>query len=432
MAQSPQEPDSPTPTPRPSPAPPSQRSLGRTFEALHYRDFRLLFIAHMTNSAAVWMQMIGLPILVIAMTDSPVHLGLVLVARTVPSMVLGIFSGVFADMFNRKTILLMTRLSGTALAVWFAAIAVLGPVSLVDIYVFAILRGITMAFDQAPRRALIPSMVPPHAIVNAMAVTNGGQQMTRATAPAIAGLMISLWGIPSAFVAMAVLYVVGLPFLVLMRIVDHEREGYRGIPRIFRDAGSGIGFALKNPIMRSSLIVTALYFIFGMSFTNVFAPLLASGPLKLDEGGLGWLVAVMGIGGTAGTLTVAYVSPERRRGVVLTTSLALFGMLLMGMAGASYLTTPIVAFVVIFFVGAGQAIFMPLLQSIVLQAAPVQMRGRAMAILSWDRALVSFGSAVAGFAAGAFGSQAALLAFGGACAFGGLMLLATGTLRRVD
>jgi MFS family permease len=335
-------------------------------------------------------------------------------------------------MYNRKTILLVTRLSATALAIWFAVVSVMGSATLVDLYAFAILRGLTMSFDQAPRRAMIPSMVPAGAVVNALALTNGGQQVTRATAPAVAGVLISLWGIPAAFVAMAVLYVVGFPFLLLVRIADHEREGYRGLRRIFSDTGAGLGFALRNPVVRACLVLTALYFIFGMSFTNVFAPLLAEGPLGLDEGGLGWLVAVMGIGGTAGTLVVAYFSPSHRRGTVLTTSLALFGMLLMGMAGATYLPTAIVAFVVIFFVGAGQSIFMPLLHSIVLQAAPPNMRGRAVSILSWDRALVSFGSAVAGFAAGAFGSQATLLAFGGACVLGGLALLATGALRRVD
>jgi MFS family permease len=91
-----------------------------------------------------------------------------------------------------------------------------------------------------------------------------------------------------------------------------------------------------------------------------------------------------------------------------------------------------VAFVVIFFLGAGQSLFMPLLSTIVLQAAPDHMRGRAMAILGWDRALVSFGTAIAGFAAAAFGSQLTLLGFGGACMIGAAVLMSSSSLRKID
>jgi MFS family permease len=410
----------------------SQRGFKRTFEAFRYRDFRFLWFAHMSNSAAQWMQMIGLPILVIIVTESPIHLGAVMLARTVPAIVFGIFSGVVADMWNRRTILLTTRAVGTLLAVWFAAVNVTGSVGLTEIYSFAILRGVVMSFDQAPRRAVIPSMVPPHVVVNAMALTNGGAQIMRVTAASFAGTIVALWGIETAFVALAIFYVVGIPFLLALQVADHERGGYRGVRVMLSDAKAGIAFAVGTPAMRGSLVIAGMFFIFGMSFTNVFAPVLASGPLGLTEGGLGWLIAVMGAGGTTGTFAVAYFSPSHHRGIILTLSLGAFGFLLAGMAGVTYLSTPVFAFVMIYFVGVGQSLFMPLLSTIVLQAAPEHMRGRAMAVLSWDRALVSFGSVVAGFSIAAFGSQAALLGFAAACVFGALMLLSSGVMRKID
>ncbi|MDA0799452.1 MAG: MFS transporter [Chloroflexi bacterium] len=399
---------------------------------MRYRDFRFLFFAQLTNAAAQWMQMIGLPILVLSLTSSPVHLAMVMIARTVPAMVLGLVSGVVADMWDRRTILITTRVVGTALATWFAVINVLDSASLVEIYVFAVLRGSTMAFDQAPRRALIPSMVPKHAVVNAMALSTGGMQVMRMLAASMAGTLIAVWGIDAAFVALALLYVSGVPLLLVMRTRSHERSGYRGVRQMVVDAKDGLGFAVTTPAMRASLIITAFFFVFGMSFSNVFAPLLADGPLGLTEGGLGWMVAVMGFGGTVGTITVAYLSPSHHRGIVLIIALAVFGFLLSAMAGASYLPVAWVAFVVIFFVGTGQSVFMPLLSTMVLQAAPDHMRGRAMAILGWDRALVSFGTAIAGFASAAFGAQVALLGFGGACVIGALVLLSSGTLRKLD
>jgi MFS family permease len=408
------------------------KGFARTFEALRYRDFRFLFLATITNAAAQWMQMVGLPILVIIETDSAIHLGAVLVARTIPSLVFGLFAGVFADMWNRRTILLVTRLAGTALAIWFAIVNVGGWVDLRDIYAFAVLRGITMSFDQAPRRAVIPSMVPPGVVMNAMALSTGGMQMTRMLAASGAGVLIAVWGISAAFVALAIFYVLGIPLLLLMRVPDHRRSGYQGMSTMFGDAIEGLRFAWRTPAVRGSLIIGAFFHIFGNSFMHVFAPLLADGPLGLTEGGLGWLVAVMGFGGTVGTLVVAYASPSHHRGLLLTGALAVFGGLLAAMAGASYLPMAWISFGVIVFVGAGQSIFMPLLSTLVLQAAPEHMRGRAMALLGWDRALVSFGSAAAGFTAAAIGVQLGLLAFAGACVLGALLLLSSGALRRVD
>jgi MFS family permease len=140
----------------------------------------------------------------------------------------------------------------------------------------------------------------------------------------------------------------------------------------------------------------------------------------------------MGFGATCGTFFVAYFNPSHHRGMTLVISMAAYGSLLGVMAGASYLPTPLVSFGVIWLLGLGQSIFMPLVSTLVLQASPENMRGRAMSLMSWDRALVSFGSMIAAFTTDLFGVQIALLAFAVACAVTALLLLSSGSLRQVD
>jgi MFS family permease len=413
-------------------APTPERGFARTLEALRYRDFRLLFFAQMTNSAAQWMQIVGLPVLIIATTGSAIHLGGVLFARTMPALVLGLFAGVFADIWNRRTILLLTRFSGTLLATWFAFVNVGGWVTLTDIYVFAAHRGITMSFDQAPRRAIIPSMVPQHAVMNAMALSTGGMQVVRLFAASAAGLLIAMWGTSATFVTLALFYVAGIPLLLAIRSDDYERSGYQGMGRMFRDAVDGLNFAWRTPAVRGALIIIAVFHVFGNSFMHVFAPLLAAGPLHLTEGALGWLIAVMGFGAISGTFVVAYLSPSHHRGLMLIGGMAVFGLILTAMAGVSFLPSVLVSFGVIYFLGVSQSIFMPLVSALVLQASPSQMRGRAMSLMSWDRARVSLGSVVAAFSAQILGVQVALLSFAGACVLTSLLLGASSALRRVD
>ena len=80
--------------------------LARVFDSARYRDFRLLWIAQMTNSSAFWVQMVALPILILEVTEgSAIHLGLIMGIRTLPAVLLGVFAGVVADIWNRKLII---------------------------------------------------------------------------------------------------------------------------------------------------------------------------------------------------------------------------------------------------------------------------------------------------------------------------------------
>ena len=409
-------------------------AFGRIFESARYRDFRLLWIAQMTNSSAFWVQMVALPILVLDITDnSPVQLGLVMGTRTMPALVLGLFAGAAADMWNRKTILLVTRLIVTANAIWFALMLTAGWLELWQVYVFSLARGATMVFDQPARRAMIPSMVPAHAVTNAMALNSGSVQLMRVVSAALSGVVIATLGLSSAFALIAVLYIAGIPLLVMLRAPDHQREGYLGPAAMLRDMREGLAFAWRTPAVRGALVIAAVYFTFGASFVQVFIPLIARGPLGLGDEGLGAMYAVLGVGGILSTLVIAYVSPSRHRGLVLLVSLAAVGGLMALFSGASYLTTAYAAFVVIVFVGIAQSAFIPLFTALLAEAAPDKMRGRVMALLAYDQALVTLGAGLAGISAAVLGSQVALLWFAVASVGGALVLaIAVPAVRRIN
>lgn len=93
------------------------------FESLHYRDFRLIWLGQTSHALALWAQMIALPLLVLELTDnSAAQLGGVMAARTLPTLVLGVWAGVVVDWFDRHEIGLVPargavrRLAGRRLA----------------------------------------------------------------------------------------------------------------------------------------------------------------------------------------------------------------------------------------------------------------------------------------------------------------------------
>ena len=134
------------------------RWLPPTFHALAYRDYLLLFIGQISNSLAMWMDLVARPVMVVALTGSPVQLGLIALARGVPMMFLGPIGGLVSDRFDRRIVMLFSKSLSMAVNVTFAAIIITGHLELWHIYATAILRSLLMAFGRP--RASCPAPKP--------------------------------------------------------------------------------------------------------------------------------------------------------------------------------------------------------------------------------------------------------------------------------
>jgi MFS family permease len=389
-----------------------RRVIGNTFASLAYENFRWLWLGQVSHAFALWLDQIAKPLLILQLTGSPIHLGLILAARTVPAVGLGLFAGVIADNFNRRFVLLATKVVVLVLSAIFAAIVVLGWMELWHIYAYNILRGATMAFDQPARRAMIPSIVPQHLVTNAMALSTGSMTATRIAGAAGAGLLISVVGFSGTYTVMAVIYVGAVFFTWKLRPADHERSGYQGVGAFRNDFVAGLKYSWNTPDIRGVLIISLGWFTFGMAFMQVFAPLFAVNILDIGHRGFGYLISVSAIGSTIGALILAAVSPSRHRGVIMISLLAIFGILLIIFSASTYLMSVPLAFVVMLFLGVGQSSFFPLINSILVEKAQENMRGRVLGVLSLDRAMTTFGGAIAGFMAAGLGAQLAQILFG--------------------
>jgi MFS family permease len=411
---------------------PPQR-LPPTFHSLAYRDFQWLWLGQVSHAFALWLEQIARPLLILALTDSATQLGLVILTRTIPAVVLGMVAGVVADNFNRRLVMLITKVVVLFLSAIFALLVVTGWVEVWHIYLFSFLRGATMAFDQPARRAMIPTIVPPHLVTNAMALSTGSMQVMRIVGASAAGLLMGYMGLAAPFVAIVFVYIFAVLFTWLLRVPDHQRSGYQGVRRMGGDFMEGLRFAWRNPAVRGVLIIALGYFTFGMSFMSVFAPLLATQVLDIGQEGFGYMMSVLGVGGVAGALVLATANPSKNRGLLMMALLVVFGVLLIALSAITYLDIIILAFFMIALVGFVQSAFFPLINSILIQAAPENMRGRVMGVLSLDRATMALGGAMGGIMSDQLGVQAAQIYFGLACVITAVgMLAAYPPLRRID
>lgn len=397
------------------------------FASLRYRDFRLLWIGQTGHALALWMQMIALPLLVLHVTgNNAAQLGGVMAARTVPTLLFGVFAGVIADWFDRRLILLATKWSSFLLAIVFAAALAGGVLELWHIYVWGFVRGIAQAFEQPARYSMLPSILPNRLVTNAMALLSSTQNVMRIVGAAGAGVLVAIIGLEGAFILIAAVYVIGLVATHMLRVPTHERPPESGVGAMMAGLVDGARFAVRHTAIRGVLIVSLVYFTFGMSYMQVFAPLFAVEVLEIGSGGLGAMMALNGVGALATALLIARQQPSRL-GLILLLDAAVFGVALIVFSASTYLpgiagiALPMVLMVVI---GGLQTTFMALSRSLMVQVTPDVMRGRVLALVSLDRAMMAAGGAVGGVMAASQGVQFTQLVFGGVCVATGLAVLA--------
>jgi MFS family permease len=398
------------------------------FSSLRIRDFRLLWLGVSSHAAALWMEQIARPFLIFELTGSPVQLGGVIVARTLPQFALGIFAGVAIDWFDRKRVLQLSQIAAFVLNVVFAALLLTDLLELWHIYAAAAIRGATMAFDQPARQSMVPAIVPADRVTNAIALFSATQNTMRILGTAASGFTIAAIGVEGAFVAIAVIYAGTVTATSMLRVPAHKPPAQSGAGAMLGGLGEAMRFAWRTPTIRGAIALALIYFAFGLSFMQLFAPLFALDVLDIGAVGFGVMMSLTGAGSLVGALTIASRSP-RRLGLLVPLMMASFGTLLMlfalstyvpGELGRAWIALPLA---MVFAAGLFQSGVFALVQVMVLDAAPEQMRGRLMGLLAFDRATMMAGAAAGGVLAATLGTQIAQIVYAALVIAGALAVL---------
>src|SRR3954468_17878988 len=120
----------------------------RAFQALHYREFRLVCGTQVFGNLGIWIDELSRGWLIYQLTDSVVQLGLVRGIQLVPTLVISPLAGTAADRYSRKTLLLVSQtLHGMSFAV-LALLIISRQVAPWHVYVVAVAAGMMQAIQQ--------------------------------------------------------------------------------------------------------------------------------------------------------------------------------------------------------------------------------------------------------------------------------------------
>jgi MFS family permease len=351
------------------------------FVALSHRNFRLIWIgllasitgSMMQNAALLWHVSLLWP------EKKALALGLVGLVRVVPIVCLSMFSGVVADAWNRRRLMLLTQSSAAIVSLALAALTFRGLSAVWPIYVLAFLGAGVGTFDLPARQALVPTLVPREHLPNAISMNTIMFQLASVAGPSLGGAVIAASGVGWVYVVNALSFGCVIIALLMMRGVSGRpvREGHEPTDEIsVRAAREGLKFVFESPLIRSTMLLD--FFATFFSSASALLPIFAQDVLHVGAKGYGWLYAAPAVGAVAMSAAMIPLTTRiERRGPVLLWAVAGYGLatVVFGISTWFWLT-----FFCLAMTGAMDTISM-IIRNIVRQLeTPDRLRGRMIGV----------------------------------------------------
>jgi len=258
-------------------------------------------------------------------------------------------------------------------------LAVLAHAGLLEVWHLAIaslINGLSWASDNPVRRALIGQVAGTANMGSAMSVDVGTNNASRMLGPVVGGLLLATFGIQGTFLVGAVFYAVGLAAAI--RIQARNPVMATTAAPVLARLAEGIAVVRQDRKLIGTLTITVIFNVFGWPFTSMI-PVIGRDQLLLGPEGIGLLGSLEGIGAFAGAVAVAMLAGPRHYARCYVGGVTLYVTAMLVFA----LTTHVVlAAIALSVVGFAQAGFSIMQATLVYIAAPVEVRGRVLGILT--------------------------------------------------
>ena len=336
------------------------------------RDFGLYLAARFLSALAIQMQNVAIGWLVYDLTRDPFALGLVGLASFLPAVALALVTGHTADRYDRRGILVACYLVTLGTSLGLLAIAVSGSGEVWRIYALLLLFGVSRAFANPAGQALVPNLVPPEQLANAIAWNSTAWQTATIAGPALGGLLY-YFGAPVAFGAAALCFLVCCILFAMM----HSRQQPAPGEISWETLVAGIRFIRSRPAIFGAISLDLFAVLLGGA--TALLPVYARDILDVGPGGLGLLRSMPAVGALLVALWLAQRPLQSRSGLRMFQGVAIFGVATIGF-GLS--TNLVLSCLCLFVLGAADMISVFIRSTLVQFDTPDAMRGRVAAVNS--------------------------------------------------
>jgi MFS family permease len=371
-------------------------------EPLRDGRYRLLWLTGLCASTARWMDVVVLGWLALALTDSPLMVGVAAFCRAVPMMALGPFAGVLADRLPRVRVMSAVQVLNVAAASVLALLFVTGRAGFGILVAIEVVLGIAWVLDFPARRTVLFVVAGRERLTAAISLETVSMQAAKMVGPLLGGLFLAQAGPAACYLAFAGL---SLGALIATRRLARRvtLPGVPGVEPVLDSLLAGLHEARRHPAILGVLAVTVLMNTLVFPYQQML-PVFARDVLHVGPVPLGLLVTAQGLGALISSAVIGMRGGPEGQGRLFAGSSLAGALLLLAFASSPWYALSLALQLAI---GATDSGFGTMQSAIVLLAAPERAHGRIMGILSACIGTQPLGSLWIGFLASRVGAPLA-------------------------
>jgi len=344
----------------------------RGWAAFRHTDFRLFCAARFAMGLAVQVQTVAVAWLVYDFSGSALNLGLVGLASFLPTMALVLVTGLVADRYSRRWILLLVFSAMTLTSLGLLTQVHAGVPSLWPIYGLLVAFGAARAFGNPAAQAIVPALVPTGDLANAIAWNSSVMQVATISGPAVGGILYAVH--PTApFLGSAICF--GLAALLIaalrLRPAEVKRE-----PVTWSRLVAGLVFLRAKPLLLGAISLDLFAVLLGGA--TALMPIFARDVFHVGPWGLGLLRSMPAVGAVTMAVVLAHSSLlTRRAGLRMLQAVGIFGLATIGFGLSKSFGLTLVLLIIL---GAADMVSVVVRQTLVQAETPDELRGRVAAV----------------------------------------------------
>ncbi|MCL4488230.1 MAG: MFS transporter [Chloroflexi bacterium] len=387
-----------------------------TFRALQYREFRLYLFGLVASFVGTYMQQVAEGWLVYRITNSAFALGLVGFVILVPLAPLTLLAGVVADRFPRRGVLLLSQIGQIIPPFVLAALTWSHQVQLWHVIVVDLTMSAFASIDQPVRQALLAETVGPGELENAIAISTTGFNVARVIGPAVAGVIVAVWGEAVCFALNGVSFLLIAAALLAMHLP--ERLSVAREVSFKTNITDGARYLGRAPVLLAAIASIVIINLFIVPYQTLL-PIFARDIVGSGAPGLGFLVMAAGIGAILGSLAIAHSSSGGQSRALIWLGLAAP----VALVGFTFFRNMLLACLALILVSGAVVALKVVAYTLVQTRVQDDLRGRVMSVLTLsDAGMPRSGGLFAGLLASLWGAPLALQLGAVGCLLGTLAL----------
>lgn len=294
------------------------------FERIVPRGIRPLWVAANVSLIGDSLHDVAVLWLIYDLTESSTATGLLGIARYLPSILLGVFAGAWADRIPRKTVMLWCDAVRVVLVALLATLVATGTATSWSLYILAFAISICTVFFAPARDAVVPQLVSPADLNRATSMMQSSLGVAYFIGPLLAAACLPIIGLAGLFGVDALTYVVS--FLFLLCLKPKVVNALASVDSPWQMVREGLAFARSSPLIHGLLWVTAVDNLFIMGLAIVGTPIYVRQHLGLGAAAYAVLQSSFALGIIVGSVLMHRFGNRLPRGKTLLWALVFDGV----------------------------------------------------------------------------------------------------------